>query len=317
MRTGSTGRVVVEMRARVQLARHALAEALREELLRGGLQLADRVQREDAEALRGLRADALEQAHRVAGEVLDGLLAAHRDERRRLERRARGLGDQPRGPDPDRQRHPGALEDRGDQRAQQRDRQRLLREVEVGLVDSGLLDRRDALADDRPDLRAGRAVGLEVGRDHDRRRAQRPRPRGRHRRVDAVAARLVARGGHDRARPGARDDHRHAAQLRAPPKLDRRVERIDVHVRDDPPRGHATHSAPRRRRVAAGVSRALRPGAGASRARAGRPVRAGRARRRSAAARRRREGRRAAARTRARSRPRRAPRARRRACPAG
>ena len=103
------GRVVVEMRARVQLARHALAEALREELLRGGLQLADRMQREAGEALRGLRADALEQAHRVACEVRDGLLAAHRDERRRLERRARGLCDQPRGPDPDRQRHPGAL----------------------------------------------------------------------------------------------------------------------------------------------------------------------------------------------------------------
>ena len=51
-----------------------------------------------------------------------------------------------------------------DERAQQRDRQRLLGEVEVGLVDAGLLDDRDALADDRPDLGAGRAVGLEVGR---------------------------------------------------------------------------------------------------------------------------------------------------------
>ena len=36
------------MRARVQLARHALAEALREQLRRRGLQLADRVQRRGA-----------------------------------------------------------------------------------------------------------------------------------------------------------------------------------------------------------------------------------------------------------------------------
>ena len=43
--------------------------------------------------------------HRVGGEVRHGLLAAHRDERGRLERGARGLGDQSRGPDADRQRH--------------------------------------------------------------------------------------------------------------------------------------------------------------------------------------------------------------------
>ena len=102
----------------------------------------------------------------------------------------------------------------------------------------------DALAHEPPDLGAGGAIGLEVGGDHDRVRAQRARPRRRHRRVDAEAARLVAGGRHDRARAGARDDQRQPAQLRAPAQLDRRVEGVDVEVGDDAASGHRRNSPP-------------------------------------------------------------------------
>ncbi len=92
--------------------RRALAETLGEQLGRGRLELTDGVQAEPGEALRRLRADPVEEAHRVGGEVRDRLLAAHRDERGRLEGRAGRLRDQPRGPDPDRQRHRRALRHR-------------------------------------------------------------------------------------------------------------------------------------------------------------------------------------------------------------
>ncbi len=106
-------------------------------------------------------------------------------------------------------------------------------EVQVGLVEADDLDALDVLAHDRPSARRGDLpVGGEVGREEHRLRAQPPRPRGRHRRADAVAARLVAGGRDDRARPAAGDDHRRAAQLGVAQQLDRDVEGVGVEVGD-------------------------------------------------------------------------------------
>jgi hypothetical protein len=242
----------VEVRAGVQLRGHALAEARAEQLGRRLLELPDGVDAERRQALRRLGADPVEDAHRVDGEVRDRLLAAHRHERGGLEGRARRLCDQPRGPDADRQRHAGALGDDRHDLAQHRDRQRLLGEVEVALVDARELDHGDPLAHERPDLAARAPVGLEVGRDHDRIGAERARPRGRHRRVHAEAPRLVAGRRHDRARARAGDDHRQAAQLGAATQLDRGVEGVDVEVGDDAARlGHRPDCRTPPRRTAA------------------------------------------------------------------
>ena len=52
----------------------------------------------------------------------------------------------------------------------------------------------------------------------------------RHRRVDSVLARLVARRGHDTPTPIAPDDDRSSTQLRTVPLLDGGVERVHVRV---------------------------------------------------------------------------------------
>ncbi len=122
--------------------------------------------------------------------------------------------------------------DLGDEPAHRRARREQPLDVEVGLVEPDDLHALDVRAHEIHDLPGGLAVGGEVRRQEDRVRAQPPRARGGHRRADAEAARLVAGGGDDRARPAARDDHRPAAQLGMAAQLDRDVERVGVQVRD-------------------------------------------------------------------------------------
>ena len=109
-------------------------------------------------------------------------------------------------------------------------------EVQVGLVEAQQLDALDVRAHDRHDRRDAVAVGLEVGRDHDRIGAQAPRPRGRHRRADPEAPRLVGRGRHDGARAGARrrSPAGRAARAGAAARRSRRTRR-DRGARPGPP----------------------------------------------------------------------------------
>ena len=82
------------------------------------------------------------------------------------------------------------------------------------------------------------AVALEPRRHDDRLRAAPERLAHRHCGVHAEAAHLVARGRDDAAPAGAADDHRLAGELRPVALLDGRVERVHVHVQDDPSLAH-------------------------------------------------------------------------------
>ena len=227
-----------------------------EALLVGLLELPERADPELGEPVGSLRADAGHAARRRGGEAHARLLAAHGDEAGGLAEVAAALGDQPRRPDADRHDDPGRLLDRRHHLAQHAQRLLDAREVGVRLVEPELLNAVEPLADDLPDLRRRLPVGREVGRDRDRVRAQTPRARGGHRRADAELARLVARGRHHGARPGAGDDHRLAGQLRAAQQLDGGVERVAVEVGDDPLWRHANKRTlgvgPRRTSTTAG-----------------------------------------------------------------
>jgi hypothetical protein len=226
----------VEEGALLQPAPHALAEAGHELVGIGRLQVAHRVQPEIGQALLRARPDALQQPRRLAREARARLLAREHDEALRLLGVAGGLGHQARGADPDGDRDPGALADLGHQLAQRAQRLLDRGHVGVGLVDRHVLHRAaQALAHDVPHLLGLRAVGLEVGRQEDRVRAQPTRVRRRHGRAHPEAPRLVAGGGHHCARPAAGDHDGLAAQLGTTLQLDARVERVAVEVRDDPP----------------------------------------------------------------------------------
>ena len=157
-----------------------------------------------------------------------------------LPRSRAALGDQPVRADAGRDLDPGLLLDLVDQLAQHAQRLLDAGQVRVGLVEPHRLQALELRAHELPHLARLLAVGGEVGRDDDRRRAQPPRLRGGHRRADAELARLIARGRHHRARAGAGDDHRLALQLRPPDQLDGGVERVAVQMGDHALRGHAT-----------------------------------------------------------------------------
>ena len=127
-----------------------------------------------------------------------------------------------------------------DQLAQHAQRLLALRHVGVALVEPDLAHDRQPRAHELPDLARLRLVGLEVGREEDRVRAQAPRLGGRRGRADAVLARLVGRGRDHRARPAAGHDDRLADQLRPAQQLDRHVERVAVEMGD-----HAAAHDPR------------------------------------------------------------------------
>ena len=109
-----------------------------------------------------------------------------------------------------------------------------LAEVEVALVDPGLLDGRDDLADRAPDRPRVLAVEGMAGADEDRVRAAAQRLGAAHRRVDAVPARDVVRGrDHAAALRVAADDERLSAQGGILELLDRGEEGVEIEVRDD------------------------------------------------------------------------------------
>ena len=109
-----------------------------------------------------------------------------------------------------------------------------LAEVEVALVDPGLLDRGDDLAHRRPDRLRVLAVQVVARPDEDRLRAAPERLGAAHRRVDPERPRDVVRGRDDPAAVRvAPDDERLAPQRRILELLDRGEERVQVEVRDD------------------------------------------------------------------------------------
>ena len=115
---------------------------------------------------------------------------------------------------------------------------RVLRDVQVRLVERQRLDERRHLAEDREHgVRRG-LVAREIRPHDDERRAEAHGLGHRHRRADAERARLVARRRHDAAAIRlAADGQRLAAQRRVVALLDRRVERVHVDV-EDPAHGN-------------------------------------------------------------------------------
>src|SRR3989442_6491418 len=110
-------------------------------------------------------------------------------------------------------------------------------EINEGLVDRYGFYQRRKVDEDAHDLNRNALVFPHVHRQEGGVRAEPRRAADRHRRADAEPARLIGSRGDDAAagRAGAHDD-REAAQLRAIALLDRRIERVHVHVRDRPRR---------------------------------------------------------------------------------
>ncbi len=121
---------------------------------------------------------------------------------------------------------------------------RVLRDVEESLVERERLDERGDLAKDREDLARGLTVLAEVGTHDDELRTQPHGPRHRQRRPHPESSRFVARRRDDAAAFRApADGNRPSAQRRVVPLLDRRVERVHVHVKDLAERGHCGSEA--------------------------------------------------------------------------
>ena len=198
---------------------------------------------ERLEPLGGLRPDPGQQPRREAREALARLLAREHDEALGLLGVGGDLRHQPVRADADRAAEPGVGLDLGDQAAHRGARRVDAREVEVGLVEAGDLDGVDLGAHAVHHALGHRAVGLEVGRQEDRLRAQPARARGRDGGEHAVAARLVGGGGDDRPRAGARDHDGPAPQLGAAHQLDAHVEGVHVQMRHTPL--HAGQATPR------------------------------------------------------------------------
>ena len=187
----------------------------------------------------GARADPGQQADRERREERGLAAGPHDRQPAGLAPVGGDLGDDLRAREPERARELRARADHGLHRLGERARvvegRRDLAEVEVALVDPGLLDRRHDLAHERPDLAAstrGRATCR--GRTNVTVRAAAQRLGARHRREDAVAPRRVVRGRDDAAAVRvAADDERPPAQLGALELLHGGEEGVQVEVRDD------------------------------------------------------------------------------------
>ena len=109
-----------------------------------------------------------------------------------------------------------------------------LPQVEVALVDPGLLDGRDDLTHRAPDRPRVLAVQGMTGADEDRVRAAAQRLGAAHRRADAVPARDVVCGGDHAAALRVSADHQGlSAQGGILELLDGGEEGIEIEVRDD------------------------------------------------------------------------------------
>ena len=157
------------------------------------------------------------------------------------------LRDEPVRPDADRE--PGRSRPGCRPQPAHRRVRRDIRQLEVGLVETGDLDAIESRAR-APSRRAARAVGVEVRRDEDRGRAQPARPCDGYRRADAKAARLVGGGRHYRPRPLPATT-RACPRARGGAGARPRVEGVDVEVRDAPL--HARQATPRLGRLLACV----------------------------------------------------------------
>ena len=126
-----------------------------------------------------------------------------------------------------------------------------LTQVEVPLVETGLLDRRHDPAHGRPDMTRVLAVERMAGTHEHGVRAAPDRLRSAHRRMDAETARDVVGGRHDT--PPLRiatDDQRLLTQLGVLELFDGGEERVEVEMGDDAGDGHANKRTGQRRRTA-------------------------------------------------------------------
>ena len=246
--TGWTRRRVDSARAVSKLEPDLAGEERREQVVGERRQRADRLDPRGPQPLLGARADARQLADVERREEL-GLTAQRNDgDPAGLAPVARDLRDDLAARDPERARQVrrashGGLDRLGESPGRE-EVGRLVAQVEVALVDPGLLDDRRDLADRRPDAPRELAVAVVARTDEHRARAAAPRLRAAHRGVDAEAARDVVRGRDDPAALRvAADDERLRAQARVVEFLDGGEEGIQVDVRDDHCGRQVSHSA--------------------------------------------------------------------------
>ena len=214
---------------------------------------ADRRDPDGAQPLLRLRADAGEAPHVERGEEACLLARYDHGQTARLAGVAADLGHHLARRDPERA---GQARPRAHRRLHRlRDDARFeevaghLAEVEVALVDAGLLDGRRDPAHGRPDVPGVLAVERVPRAYEHRLRAAADRLGRAHRGVDAEPPRNVVCGGDDAtAMRVAADDQRLRPQLGILQLLDRRVEGVEVEVRDDAGDSHAAKRTDRRRR---------------------------------------------------------------------
>jgi hypothetical protein len=121
--------------------------------------------------------------------------------------------------------------------------------VEERLVQADRLHQWRERLEDLHHSSAHLAVVLMVAWEEHGVRTQAARPSRRHRGMDPVVPRLVARGGDHAALTGAADDHRLTAQLRTAQQLDGHEERVHVDMQD---RAIRHHDSPTRNRALSG-----------------------------------------------------------------
>ena len=195
-------------------------------------EVADRLDGRAREAGRGAGADPREKTDRKRGEEASLAPGTHGREPARLASIGGDLGDDLGAPDPDRAGEPRARADDGAHRLGERARvvegRRHLAEIEIALVDPRLLDRRDDVAHDRPDL-----VGVLAVERHARGARRPPSDSGAapRRRTSPRRSRSRARCSSPSRRPPVRGDPRRpragpaAARVARAPRRRRRRRR--------------------------------------------------------------------------------------------
>jgi hypothetical protein len=232
MEPGLDGPWVEVVRERVEMPAGGLPEHGGQQFRRELGDLTDRVQAPVVELAGGDGADAPEPLD--LERVQERELPVGRDEQQPVGLRdaARDLREELRSRDPDRDREPDFLCDSLSQSLGDLERRAEAAlhaaHVEERLVDRKPFDERRGVVEDAEDVLARCGVGVEARRHDARVRAEPERGLLAHRRVDAEALRLVARGEHD----AHADDRRHAAQAGVVALLDGSEERVEIRVQD-------------------------------------------------------------------------------------